>query len=89
MIDAKEKIELDVTEDTPETIIEFFKHLLDLGIFRRAYDPNTKKLYEAAKVIHKHLCTLDTGYYSPTREVKLIEFASAYAKVHSGLRELG
>lgn len=71
-----------------EQVIEFFVKLNEIGVFPRAYDAKSAELYDAAKTIHKHLCTLDTGYYTPTRNVKLLEFANAYAEVHSGLRKL-
>lgn len=72
----------------PEPIPEFYTKLLEAGIFPRAYDAKSQELYEAAKIVHKHLCTLDQGYYSEASTVKLIEFANAYAGVHSGLRLL-
>jgi len=76
------------SEGLPEPIPEFYQKLLDVGVFPRAYDPSSQKLYEAAKIVHKHLCTLDRDYYTDVSGVKLIEFANAYAGVHSGLRLL-
>lgn len=75
-------------EDERDEVIDFLVRLNNIGIFPRAYDSESSNLYEAAKVIHKHLCALDSGYYTPTREVKLREFANAYAEVHNGLRKL-
>ena len=83
----EEKIRLDTKNEEP-IITEFMVNLNGIGVFPRAYDAKSRELYEAARIVHKHLCTLDTGYYTPAREVKLLEFANAYAEVHNGLRKL-
>lgn len=76
------------SNESSAPIRDFFVNLNEIGVFPRAYDHKSAELYQAAAIIHKHLCSLDNGYYSPTREVKLVEFANAYADVHSGLRKL-
>ena len=72
----------------PDEVIDFFVALANTGVFPRAYDMKSTELYKAAEVLHKHLCTLDRGYYDEARKVNLIEFANAYADVHTGLRKL-
>jgi hypothetical protein len=72
-----------------EVLQGFFHNLLDVGLMPRSYDPKSIELFEAARVLHKHLCTLDKSYYADAEAVKLIEFANAYAKTQNGLRELG
>jgi len=80
------------TQESKEELKKFseFAQVLDkAGLFPRAYDiPNLEKLYYAAEQVHKHLCTLDTGYYKEARGVKLISLANAYAECHNGLRQL-
>lgn len=83
----EEHIRLDARGESDE-VIDFLVALSKTGVFPRAYDPKSAELYEAAEIIYKHLCKLDKDYYGKSREVKLIEFANAYAVIHNGLRKL-
>jgi len=71
-----------------EVMRAFFENLVNMGVFPRTYDPRSIELFNAARIIHKHLCTLDNGYYREAKDAKLVEFANCYAKTQNGIREL-
>jgi hypothetical protein len=77
----------ELPEHEAEVIKNFFNYLETLGFFTRSYDPRSLELYEAARILHKHLCTLDKAYYTGAADVKITEFANAFAK-QNRLREL-
>ena len=79
---------LDLETHDAKELMDFYKNLVDIGIFPRSYSSSSVELLRAARVLHKHLCTLDKSYYTATQEVKLREFANAYAKTQNGLRQL-
>ena len=77
----------DLPEHDRDALRGFFEELEAGGFFTRSYDPKSVDLFVAARILHKHLCTLDKAYYSKAAGAKITEFANAYAK-QVGLREL-
>lgn len=76
-------------EEYIKKLEEFAQALDNAGLFPRSYDlKNLENLFQASQVVHKHLCTLDSGYYKDAREVKLVALANAYASISWGMREL-
>lgn len=48
------------------------------GLFTRRYDNGHEKLFEAAKIIWEHFCSLDGGHIVPAANMKLAEFSDLY-----------
>ena len=70
----------DLPDGERERVKDFFSTMESLGFFTRSYDTRSLELYEAAKVLHRHLCTLDTDYYNKAKGVRITELANAYAE---------
>lgn len=65
----------------------FAGEMIKIGVFPRSYDElELEKLRDAARVIHMHMCKLDTGRMTDARDASLIGFANAFALSTSGLR---
>mgnify|MGYP001267007750 CR=1 FL=1 len=77
----------DLPDGKRERAKAFFNTLEDHGFFTRTYDPKSLELIEAARIIHRHLCTLDGSYYSDAVGTSIVDFANAYSS-NEGLRVL-
>ena len=74
---------------TDEPLVKgFYRNLIDIGFFPRAYAAESEELYNAAKVLWEHCCRLDTAHYRPIKGLFIHEFANCYAKLAKGRRLL-
>lgn len=70
--------------DKEDPLTDFADICERLDLFTRRYDDGHKKLFEAAKILWEHLCTLDDYHRKKAAKIPLAEFADFYILTFKG-----